>query len=464
MLDLGSLWREIEDPGPLLDEMLAASRTSSDPLFRFDETSDRRHRMGIEASHDLGRSGALSGSVSAELQRLGAVRTIALAPGFGDTKDRDLRHHRLGGAVQWQAPAGTLPAGGTAIIGGELSRSALTSHYYQVATGTREDYTALDGSRGDLDARGTGNRVMGAVFAQYATPLAGPVRLSLGLRFDWLRDEFTSHPPGEPERRTASHTSLSPKVGLNVRYLDGQHQSGHLFLAASRSFKAPTPDQLFDQRTVPVPFPPFAITTSNPGLDPQHGTSLEGGVYHGVAVSPAARLDASVSVYTMAMRDELDFDVATLRYLNIGRSRHRGIEAGLTLSAGSTALFGNYTHQSAQSRTGATAGRQLKSVPRHTVHAGVSLVPVQALQVGLTVSSVHGVHLDDANAVPLQGRTIVDGRAGYRIGAVELLVDIRNLFAARYASGGYLDPSGSGAVYSYPAAGRTLALGLRSGW
>jgi hypothetical protein len=47
---------------------------------------------------------------------------------------------------------------------------------------------------------------------------------------------------------------------------------------------------------------------------------------------------------------------------------------------------------------------------------------------------------------------------------VELLVDLRNLFATRYASGGYLDPSGSGAVYYYPAAGRTLDIGLRSGW
>lgn len=465
VLDLGSMWREFEDPGPLLDELLSTNRTGSDPLFRFDETSDRRHRVALDASHELGRSGALSGNISAEYQRVGAVRTIALAPGFGDTKDRDLRHHRVGGAMQWQAPAGALPGGGTAIIGGELSRSGVTSRYFQVATGTRDDYAAVDGTRGDLDAHGTGNRVMGALFAQYATHSTGPVRLSLGLRFDWLRDEFETRLPGEPARRTASHRSLSPKAGINVRYLDRERQSGHFFLAASRSFKAPTPDQLFDQRSVPVPFPPYAITTSNPDLVPQHGTSLEGGVYHGVEFSPATRLDASLAVYTMAMRDELDFDVATLRYVNIGRSRHRGIEAGLTLSSTSgTTLFGNYTLQSAQSRTGATAGRQLKSVPRHTLHAGMSVAPAQALQLGLSATSVHGVYLDDANAVPLRARTTVDGRAGYRIGAVELVVDIRNLFAEHFASGGYLDPSGSGAVYYYPTAGRTLDLGLRSGW
>jgi len=30
-----------------------------------------------------------------------------------------------------------------------------------------------------------------------------------------------------------------------------------VFLNAGRSFKAPTPDQLFDQRSIPVPFEPY---------------------------------------------------------------------------------------------------------------------------------------------------------------------------------------------------------------
>ena len=33
----------------------------------------------------------------------------------------------------------------------------------------------------------------------------------------------------------------------------------------------------------------------------------------------------------MDMTDELDFDLATFRFVNIGESRHRGVEAGLKL-------------------------------------------------------------------------------------------------------------------------------------
>src|SRR5688572_33006375 len=91
-----------------------------------------------------------------------------------------------------------------------------------------------------------------------------------------------------------------------------------------------------DQRSIPVPFPPYSVTTSNARLAPQYGTSIEGGLYHRASLGgvggAAARLTATLSVYQMDMKDELDFDVQSLRYVNIGRSRHRGIEAGVTLS------------------------------------------------------------------------------------------------------------------------------------
>ena len=48
---------------------------------------------------------------------------------------------------------------------------------------------------------------------------------------------------------------------------------GNVYATVSRSFKAPTLDQLYDLRNVPVPFPPFKIHTSNPDLRPQHGVN-----------------------------------------------------------------------------------------------------------------------------------------------------------------------------------------------
>ena len=64
------------------------------------------------------------------------------------------------------------------------------------------------------------------------------------------------------------------------------HRRAMLWLSASRTFKAPTLDQLFDQRPIPIPFPPFSLTTSNPDLDPQRGTSVEAGIYHDALLGP----------------------------------------------------------------------------------------------------------------------------------------------------------------------------------
>jgi len=40
-------------------------------------------------------------------------------------------------------------------------------------------------------------------------------------------------------------------------------------------------------------------------------------------------------------------------------------------------------------------------------------------------------------------------------------VDLLNLADSEYSTTGFVDPAGSGGVYFYPAAGRTLQAGLR---
>ena len=185
----------------------------------------------------------------------------------------------------------------------------------------------------------------------------------------------------------ASHAAFSPKAGLNVRYHKSATGTGNVYFTAGRSFKAPTLDQLFDQRPIPVPFPPFSLTTSNPLLRPQSGTSIEAGVYQDGSWS-SLRASASVSVYQMDMKDELDFDLQTLRYVNIGSSRHRGVEAGLVLSGpAGTSLFANYTLQAARSQSGDNTGNYLKAIPRHTLSGGASVTLFSRLEASTMVTS-----------------------------------------------------------------------------
>jgi len=174
-----------------------------------------------------------------------------------------------------------------------------------------------------------------------------------------------------------------------------------------------------------------------------------------------ARLAASV--YQMDMRDELDFDLQQFKYVNIGRSRHRGIETGLTLEAPrSVNAFVNYTRQDATSRLGENAGKQLKAIPRDSWTLGLTRTPARGLGAALTATTVRHTFLDDANTRPLAPYTRIDARASYPVAGVRLTVDVRNLLDRAYSTTGYPDPAGSGTLLLYPASGRVVMIGLES--
>jgi outer membrane receptor protein involved in Fe transport len=80
------------------------------------------------------------------------------------------------------------------------------------------------------------------------------------------------------------------------------------------------------------------------------------------------------------MKDELDFDVQTLRYVNIGRSKHRGIEVGIRMNAlryGSA--FANYTLQRVTAEMSyATVASATRLTPSRVANRSVASVqPVQ---------------------------------------------------------------------------------------
>lgn len=456
--------REFDEPGPLLESLMATDRARSDALFRFDHTRDRTYGFGFTSYRSSVAGHRLRSGIEVERRDLSAVRTLPLAPGFGDTRERELRTTRLLAHYQLDWVDSPLPGRDLLALGADVSIGWLDSRYFGVTSGDRAAYQAANGTRGALDAEGEGSRVAAAFFGHYAVALHDAVRLTLGGRLDLLRDAFRPEQPAGGDSTTARHIALSPKAGLNVRYLATPQTTGHLYVSISQSFKAPTPDQLFDQRPIPIPTPPFTVTTSNPDLDPQYGTSIETGIYHDLVIGDV-RASATLALYQTDMRDELDFDVATLRYVNIGRSRHRGIEAGFTLAPmPSLALFTTHARQTATAERGPNAGRQLKAIPRHTLTAGATYTPGGPWRGTLLATRLDGMYLDDANTRRIPGWSRVDAQIGWQLGRQWLLLDVRNLLGAKYATTGFVDPAGTGEVYFHPAAGRHVALSLRHDW
>jgi len=461
-----NLWRDFDDPGPIAESLVAADRRAAAPFNRFDQTQDELHRLTLDGSAHLAPGRTLTGYVTGEYARADAIRTQPLSAQFADTKDRKTNATRAAGSLQLVTSGviGGMP--NRLVLGTDLAAGRLGARYLKVLSGGESDYAKASGTVGALDTRGTGTRTSAAGFASWELVPADPLRLTLGARADWIGDRFEPRAPSTGDATHVTRAAFSPRAGANLRWLQSARQEGHLYVSAGRSFKAPTMDQLFDQRRTPVPFPPYSISTSNSDLEAQYGTSLEAGAYHSMALVPErwnGRLSASV--YQTDMRNELDFDLEQFRYVNLGRSRHRGLETGLTVDGPSGAsVFANYTFQHATARNGENAGQLLKAIPRQVLSTGLGRASRTGVSATLAATFVGPTFLDDANTRRLAGHTQLDARASIPVLATRIALDVRNLLGAEFSSTGFPDPGGSPVTFLYPAAGRVVMVGIESRW
>lgn len=444
-------WNYGDVPGPLL--LGEIERTASLPFFRYDRVEESIHRLGGVGEFRFDDRKKLDLSLSSQLRKNDVTETIPLSAGFADTQYREIRDVgvRAAGQLTISSASGAIRlAGGT-----ELSSQWLDSQYFSVLAGTESDYEAapLSPVQNEVSS-GEGTRQSLAIYTHYDMAVGSRARLTAGARLDVLRDRFD---PRTAESMTVTHTALSPKIGVNYRLVSTASTVTNLYANVSQSFKAPTFDQLYEQRTIPVPFPPFAIQLSSSQLDPQYGTSVEAGLYHRFQYGDVSG-EASVALYQIDMRDEIDFDLQLLTYRNLGKSRHRGIETEAALYLGSTTVRGSYAYQATTLRFEPFDGNFVKAIPRDVVSAGVDL-PFGSFGASATLKAARRIFLDDANTLRLPSYTSVDARLSYDLGRATVAAEVFNLFDSKFSTTGFPDPAGSEAIFVYPYSGRHFRLG-----
>lgn len=453
-------WTRTDDPGYLPGEAVRSEQTSSSPFFRFDATDENRHRVTLDGSWRPGPSTTVSAYLTGQIRSSDVVRTLLLSPDFADTKDRDLQTSVVSTSVQAVHEGDSLPFPSRLTIGVDASLGRVDSRYYRYLTGPLPAYVAAASpGRGPRDAKGRNDRSTLAAFAQYDVTPVPALTLSIGGRLDRLYDTFN---PTDDENASTTHHAFSPRAGVNVRFADSDRHTGHVYASVSRSFKAPTLDQLFDQRSTPVPFPPFSITISNGTLKPQRGTNVEAGLYDRIAIIPGQwTAELSLSAYRIDMKDEVDFSLQQFSYVNLGKSRHEGVESGLKMYfPGGLTAFANYAYQSATVEFGPFAGNYLKSIPRDVLTGGMHYRHASGIGGGLMLHAVRRIFLDDANASRLPNYTTLDARLSYRTGRFTVAAEVFNLTDTQYSTTGFPDPAGSEVVFFYPAAERSARLGV----
>ena len=456
--------RRYDDPGPVPETLLENSPRASLPFFRFDQNAEQLRQLSVRGSAQVGEASTFSGYLTGESLSADLIRTLQLSPDFSDTQSRATRARRLIASGQLSSDLSQTPWPQRLVVGTDISLGTLHSEYRPLVTGDATAYANPVANPGDLDASGRGGRDAFAAFANWENVIWPRLRLVAGGRMDWMRDAYRTAVPADVARSHSVRQAFSPKLGLNFSYLENAFQSGHVYASVGKSFKAPTLDQLFDQRPIPVPFPPFSVTTSNPDLRPQRGSAVEAGISHRAALGAGHTLELTLAAYRQEMRDELDFDLSLFRYVNVGRSEHKGVELGARTDGwAGTSLFATFTTQNIVAMNGDDAGRQLKAVPRHALSAGITGGP-KRLQGSLTISEMGGAFLDDANQHRIPAYTRADARITATAGSLRFNCDVINAFDRKLISTGFPDPSGTGVAYYYPAARRAVQIGIGSAW
>jgi len=451
--------RQFEDPGPLPSTI--TDREAANPFFRFDRSREWVDRIGANASRLIGPAKA-SGYLVGEWATANTIKTLPLSPDFADTKLRRTNAPRALASGQVEVGNDEPRTLGRIVAGVDASAGRLSSRYADIVAGDQTAYAASDGNAGASGPTSRATRKSVAGFLNWQLRPAAPLRFSLGGRYDQLSDSFDDGTSGGNDTH-ASHNAFSPRVATNVALPTFGALATNAYVAWGRAFKAPTLDQLFDTRAIPIPVPPFSATVSNPDLVPQRGTAIEGGIYQTWTAPRGVRLDFSGAAYTEKMRDELDFDVASFRYVNIGRSLHRGLELGLTAVAPRNWLaFANFADQRVTAEAGQFNGKQLKAIPRHIASGGFNAPVWRGISAGLVVTSINGAYIDDQNVLPLAGYTRIDARAGIPVGPMRLTIDVMNALDRHYDATAFPDPAGSDITYRHPAAGRMLIVGVES--
>ncbi len=185
-------------------------------------------------------------------------------------------------------------------------------------------------------------------------------------------------------------------------------------------------------------------------------TNIEGGVSGGGPVA------WSVLAYRMDVESEIEFNVQTFSYANLGESRHTGLELEAR-GAWTTWVqpLVNYALVRVQDRTGGASSLQVKNMPKHQVSAGVAFAVPGSLSGTVRVRHTGGGFLDAANTVPLEGPTTVDLRLRQQVGRQSIFLDVTNLADRAYQEYGYTlsDFRGRTVPYVYAGAGRVVRLG-----
>ncbi len=288
--------------------------------------------------------------------------------------------------------------------------------------------------------------------------------------------------------------------------LDGDHRFDRVNLGAGLTWNAakaltayasyaennrvPTPAELScADPERPCRFPNAFL--ADPPLDDVRARTIEAGVRGQVRPAGVA-ISYALALFTTTSRDDIIFIsagpiVGTGYFDNIGSTRRRGVEANLNGRAGRLSWYASYALIDATFRTplaiqapdnpsanedgeiAVERGDRIPSIPRHSLKLGADLAVTGRLTLGAEMIATSNRRLrgDEANLQPpINGFVVLNARAGYRIGGLEVFGRVDNVLGASYETFGIFGDADElgfdNPRFLSPSAPRTVLIGVRA--
>lgn len=313
------------------------------------------------------------------------------------------------------------------VIGGisaDISPSTYNARYIRINRDDKGNYTSYAPTDSTLSDYATAINNLATYVHYEMSPLKG-LKLVAALRYDFYHFNFDNHLPasastGAPSTQT-DFKRVTPKLGFTYNY-KGIGVYGNY----SQGYVPPQVSELFN--SVKVPY-----------LQPQTFFNYEAGGWLSLLQH---KLYADWSIYLMNGSNEIISvrqDDGSFLNQNAGKTKHRGIEYGVTYRPGQHWMFRvsatNAKHSFSQyaEKGSDVSGNEMSGAPRFIANAEV-MYHIKGFRAGLEWQHLGKYWLDNANTQRYSGFDVLNMRTGYSWGRFEVWVNALNVLNKYYAT------------------------------
>ncbi len=264
-----------------------------------------------------------------------------------------------------------------------------------------------------------------------------------GLRYDQFAQETVERRPGQ-SNLSRTDRAWSPRVGLVYQPCHDQSYYGSF----SKSFQ-PSAEN-------------FALAANNAQIAPEETTNHEIGAKLDLFGGQAA---LTGSLFRLERTNIKATDPSTNTLIPMGVQRTDGLEVsfagqlgdGWQLWSGYALLDAAMISSVAVDAGQRVQGKQPTLTPRHSANLWLSKTLGHGFSLGGGLNYIGDRFANPGNTVTLPAYTTVDAMAAYRLGKLDVQVNLKNLFDRSYIVAGH----GSNANLNLPGAPRSLQLTAR---